>query len=65
MRLPYGEQRDESEAQRAIEFARPDETLTVDVKPAADAMLSSLLSGGAQFSDDGQQDFRGPLRYRV
>jgi NAD+ synthase len=57
MRLPYGEQRDESDAQSAIEFVRPDETLTVDVKPAADAMLSSLLSGGAQFSDDGQQDF--------
>lgn len=57
MRLPYGEQRDESDAQSAIEFVRPDETLTVDVKPAADAMLSSRLSGGAQFSDDGQQDF--------
>src|SRR5258708_31866239 len=57
MRLPYGEQHDESDAQRAIEFVRPDETLTVDVKPAADTILSSLLSGGAQFSDDGEQDF--------
>jgi len=42
MRLPYGEQRDEADAQRALAFIQPDETLTVNVKPAADAMRDAL-----------------------
>jgi NAD+ synthase len=42
MRLPYGVQQDEDDAQRALEFIRPDETLTVDIKPATDAMVESV-----------------------
>ncbi|WBQ05041.1 ammonia-dependent NAD(+) synthetase [Kribbella sp. CA-293567] len=42
MRLPYGVQADEDDAQRALEFIRPDETLTVDIKPATDAMVESV-----------------------
>ena len=42
MRLPYGVQQDEADAQRALEFIRPDETLTVDVKPATDAMVEAV-----------------------
>jgi NAD+ synthase len=42
MRLPYGEQHDEADAQRALEFIRPDETVTVDVKPATDAMVEAV-----------------------
>ncbi|MEU4390587.1 ammonia-dependent NAD(+) synthetase [Kribbella sp. NPDC023855] len=42
MRLPYGVQADEDDAQRALEFIRPDETLTVDVKPATDAMVEAV-----------------------
>jgi NAD+ synthase len=57
MRLPYGEQRDETDVQRALAFINPDETLTIGVKPAAHAMLASLLSGGAAFQDDNRQDF--------
>ena len=38
MRLPYGVQADEADAQRSLDFIKPDETLvTVDVKPATDA----------------------------
>jgi hypothetical protein len=50
MRLPYGEQRDEPGAHRAIAFILPDETLAFAIRPAADAMLSPLLSGGTRFS---------------
>lgn len=57
VRLPYGEQRDESDAQRALAFVRPDETLTVDIRPASDAMLAALKQGGAQFVDDFREDF--------
>ncbi|TWD80975.1 NH(3)-dependent NAD(+) synthetase [Kribbella amoyensis] len=42
MRLPYGVQHDEDDAQRALKFIRPDETLTVDIKPATDAMVEAV-----------------------
>ncbi|GAA1611948.1 ammonia-dependent NAD(+) synthetase [Kribbella sancticallisti] len=42
MRLPYGVQHDEDDAQRALEFIRPDEVLTVDIKSATDAMVESV-----------------------
>ncbi|KXV03098.1 NAD(+) synthetase [Caballeronia megalochromosomata] len=57
MRLPYGEQRDEADAQRALAFIQPDETLTVDVKPPADAMLASLAASGLPYRDAQHEDF--------
>lgn len=57
MRLPYGAQADEKDAQLALEFIRPDRVLTVDVKPASDAVLADVLSGGASFRDAHHQDF--------
>ena len=57
MRLPYGEQRDESDAQLSLSVIQPDETLVVDIKPASDAMLQSVLSAGLVFRDEAQQDF--------
>ncbi|MEU7645232.1 ammonia-dependent NAD(+) synthetase [Streptomyces huasconensis] len=57
MRLPYGVQADESDAQAALEFIRPDRVLTVDVRPACDAALDALLAGGAIFRDAHHQDF--------
>ncbi|QCF25435.1 ammonia-dependent NAD(+) synthetase [Hydrocarboniclastica marina] len=57
MRLPYGEQQDEADAQMALEFIGPDEVLTVDVKPASDAMLNALEQGGLEFRDAGHRDF--------
>src|ERR1700743_1267207 len=47
--LPYGVQQDEADAQQALAFIRADETLTIDVKPAADAMLASLGTAGIPF----------------
>ncbi|MFF8288619.1 ammonia-dependent NAD(+) synthetase [Streptomyces sp. NPDC016309] len=57
MRLPYGVQADEKDAQRALEFIRPDRVLTVDVKPASDAALEAVLAGDAVFRDAHHQDF--------
>ncbi|MFJ2744892.1 ammonia-dependent NAD(+) synthetase [Streptomyces sp. NPDC087440] len=57
MRLPYGVQADEKDAQRALEFIRADEVLTVDVKGASDASLEALIAGGTEFRDAHQQDF--------
>ena len=57
MRLPYGVQADAADAQRALEFIRPDETLDVDIKPAADGMLRELKAAGLSFTDVAQEDF--------
>ena len=57
MRLPYGAQADEKDAQQALEFIRPDRVLTVDVKPASDASLAAVVAGGTVFRDAHQQDF--------
>ena len=47
MRLPHGVQLDEDEAQLALSFIRPNRALVVDIKPACDATLDSLLRSGA------------------
>ncbi|WNC95349.1 ammonia-dependent NAD(+) synthetase (plasmid) [Paraburkholderia sp. FT54] len=57
VRLPYGTQRDEEDAALALEFIRPDESLTVNIKESSDAMLLALKRGGAQYVDDFHEDF--------
>ncbi|MGW2150960.1 ammonia-dependent NAD(+) synthetase [Nonomuraea bangladeshensis] len=57
MRLPYGVQADERDAQLALEFIRPDRVMTVDVKPASDASLEGVLAAGLVFRDERHQDF--------
>ncbi|MEU8590135.1 ammonia-dependent NAD(+) synthetase [Streptomyces sp. NPDC048664] len=57
MRLPYGTQADEKDAQLALEFIRPDRTLTVDVRPAADAALLAVVDAGTAFRDEHHRDF--------
>ncbi|GAB1332690.1 ammonia-dependent NAD(+) synthetase [Streptomyces sennicomposti] len=57
MRLPYGVQADEKDAQRALDFIRADQVFTVDVRPASDAALDAVLAGGAVFRDAHHQDF--------
>lgn len=56
MRLPHGTQADEDDAQRALAFICPDRTVTVDIKPASDAMLAALGSE-LDAKDPGERDF--------
>jgi NAD+ synthase len=42
VRLPYGVQADEADAQAALAFIRPDRTVTVDIKPAADLLSAAV-----------------------
>lgn len=44
MRLPYGVQADEHEAQMAVDFIKPTKRLTVNVKPASDAMHEQAVA---------------------
>ncbi len=57
VRLPYGVQADESDAQTALTFIRADRVLTIDVRPAADAALQALLAGGLTTKDAAERDF--------
>lgn len=58
MRLPYGQQRDEAEAQACLDVIQPDERLAVNIKPAADAMLEAVVQSGVVFDDAARQDFQ-------
>jgi len=42
LRLPYGTQRDEEDAQRALQFIAPDKSYIVDIKPAVDSAVASF-----------------------
>ncbi len=42
VRLPYGVQADEADAQKSLDVIRPDRTVTIDIKPASDAMLEAV-----------------------
>lgn len=65
MRLPYGVQADEKDAQLALSFIRADQVLTVDVKPASDAALEAALAAGVAFRDAHHQDFvQGNIKAR-
>ncbi|MER8491545.1 ammonia-dependent NAD(+) synthetase [Mesorhizobium australicum] len=57
VRLPYGTQADEKDAQRALDTVGADEAHRLDIKPAADAMLDSIRSAGVELGDARRQDF--------
>ena len=57
MRLPYGVQKDEAEAQASLAVIKPDHVLTVDIRPAADGMLAALKRGDLAFRDAAHEDF--------
>lgn len=62
VRLPYGVQADEADAQRAIDIIKPVEVITVNIKPAVDAMMESL---GIDYNDDAHRDFvKGNIKAR-
>jgi NAD+ synthase len=55
-RLPYGMQVDDADAKVALDVISPDRTVTIDIKPAADALLlavrreaDDLFQPGARF----------------
>jgi len=65
MRLPYGVQQDEHDAREACRFIEPDEIITVNIKPASDAMLEALCRDQPLFDTAHQQDFiRGNIKAR-
>ncbi len=51
VRLPYGEQADEEDAKKAIEFIKPDIELRVNIKAAVDAQVQAVEEAGLAVSD--------------
>ena len=63
VRLPYGVQKDEDDAQLALDFIHPDETLTVNVGPGVDAISHSIgLASGEQVSDFHRGNIKARMR---
>lgn len=48
VRLPYKTQADEADAQAALAFIQPDEVITVNIGPAVDAMMDSVVIEGLE-----------------
>lgn len=57
VRLPYGVQADESDAQASLQVIEPDRVVTVNIKDAADAMMSEVSSAAADFFAPGRREF--------
>ncbi|HHF7010311.1 TPA: ammonia-dependent NAD(+) synthetase [Streptococcus mutans] len=51
IRLPYGVQADEDDAQRALNFIQPDVSLAINIKPAVDGEVAALAEARVQVSD--------------
>lgn len=52
VRLPYGTQKDEADAQEALSFIAPDRQITVNIKPAVDATIASFKEAtGEEMTD--------------
>lgn len=63
VRLPYGVQKDEEDAQLALDFIYPDETVTVNVGPGVDAISYSVGSGlGQPVSDFHRGNIKARMR---
>ncbi|MHA4849270.1 ammonia-dependent NAD(+) synthetase [Rhodococcus sp. MSC1_016] len=67
VRLPYGTQADESDAQIALKFIQPDRSVSVNVKPGADSTAKESASALRDILGDGGElrDFvRGNIKAR-
>lgn len=70
VRLPYATQKDEAEAQQAVDFIRPSKALSVNVQSGADAIhqatWSAMAAQGLATASDAQADFaKGNVKART
>ncbi|RWY70048.1 ammonia-dependent NAD(+) synthetase [Rhizobium sp. WSM1325] len=57
VRLPYGVQADETDAQKSLDVIGPDRVVTVDIQPAADAMLDAVMAEGEDLVEPARKHF--------
>jgi NAD+ synthase len=65
IRLPYGAQRDADDAEAALAFIAPDQSQRIDIQPAVDATMLSLIDSGLPLGTPHEADFvAGNIRAR-
>jgi len=57
VRLPYGVQAEETDAQKSLGVIGPDRIVTIDIKPAADAMLEAVMLEGEDLVERSRRHF--------
>ena len=62
VRLPYGVQADEADAQKALAFIQPDVSLVVNIKESADAMTAAVEATGSSVSDFNKGNIKARCR---
>lgn len=65
VRLPYGVQKDEDDAQLALQFIQPDVVKTVNIKIAVDSTVASLEQDGISVSDFNKGNIKARQRMIV
>ncbi|MBP1045153.1 ammonia-dependent NAD(+) synthetase [Enterococcus sp. BWM-S5] len=65
IRLPYGTQADEEDAQKALSFIQPDRSLRVDIRPAVDACVQAIEVNGESISDFNKGNMKARQRMIV
>jgi len=66
VRLPYGVQFDEDDCQDALEFIKPNQVLTVNIKPAVDASVTAVNDAlGLEISDFNKGNVKARHRMEV
>lgn len=62
VRLPYGEQKDAADADAALAWISPDESLNVDIQWGVEGVLLGLSEGGEKLSDYHKGNVKARLR---
>ena len=65
VKLPYGKQLDETDVMDALAFIQPDQTITVNIKEATDAIVSALEENGSEISDFNKGNIKARQRMVV
>ncbi len=66
LRLPYGRQQDEEDAQRALRFVAPDQTYTVNIQSAVDSAVAAFEAAtGLPMSDYNKGNQKAQQRMTV
>ena len=61
VRLPFGVQADEEDAQRALAFIKPDVSLAVNIKAAVEGQVAALNEAGVEVSDFNKGNIKARL----
>lgn len=62
IRLPYGVQADEEDAQRALAFIQPDISLVINIKEGVDGQVEELKKAGVTVSDFNKGNIKARMR---